>query len=65
MGEKTAIAIVAHPDDIEFMAAGTLLHLKERGFEIHYMTVASGNCGSMTMPSASIKQVRRIESRAF
>lgn len=60
---KTAIAIVAHPDDIEFMAAGTLLLLKERGYEIHYMTVASGSCGSMTMSSASIRQVRRMESR--
>jgi len=63
VAEKTAIAIVAHPDDIEFMAAGTLLLLKQRGFEIHYMTVASGNCGSMTMEPASIRQVRRCESK--
>ena len=46
---RSAMAIVAHPDDIEFMAAGTLLLLEERGYAIHYMTVASGNCGSMTM----------------
>lgn len=57
------MAIVAHPDDIEFMAAGTLLLLKERGFAIHYMNVASGNCGSMVMDGASTKQVRRMEAR--
>ena len=57
------MAIVAHPDDIEFMAAGTLLLLEQRGYAIHYMTVASGNCGSMTMDPASTRQVRRLESR--
>lgn len=63
MADKNVIAIVAHPDDIEFMAAGTLLLLAERGFTTHYMTVASGNCGSMTMDAASTRQVRRMESR--
>ena len=61
--QKVAFAIVAHPDDIEFMAAGTLLLLKARGYEIHYMNVASGNCGSMTMDSASVRQVRRREAQ--
>ncbi|MDQ6630443.1 MAG: PIG-L family deacetylase, partial [Verrucomicrobiota bacterium] len=32
---KTAFAIAAHPDDIEFMMAGTLLLLKNAGYEIH------------------------------
>ena len=44
---KTAIAIAAHPDDIEFYMAGTLLLLKRAGYEIHYMNVANGNCGSV------------------
>ena len=30
MSRKVAIAIGAHPDDIEFFMAGTLLLLKER-----------------------------------
>ena len=33
MAKPTAIAIAAHPDDIEFVMAGTLLLLKERGWE--------------------------------
>lgn len=28
---NSAIAIAAHPDDIEFLMAGTLLRLQERG----------------------------------
>lgn len=57
------MAIVAHPDDIEFMAAGTMLLLKEHGYDLHYMTVASGNCGSMVMDPGTTRQVRRKESR--
>ena len=64
MATPTAIAIVAHPDDIEFMAAGTLLALQERGHAIHYMTVATGNCGSMTMDSDTTRDIRRLESQA-
>ena len=63
MVQPSALAVVAHPDDIEFMAAGTLLLLKERGYGIHYMTVASGNCGSMTMDAATTREVRRKESQ--
>jgi LmbE family N-acetylglucosaminyl deacetylase len=42
----SAIAIGAHPDDIEFYMAGTLLLLKEAGYAIHYLNVANGNSGS-------------------
>ncbi len=37
----------AHPDDIEFVAAGTLLLLKERGWDIHYMNLTGGDLGSL------------------
>lgn len=56
------MAIAAHPDDIEFMMAGTLLLLGQKGYELHYMTLSSGNCGSMTMSSAKTRAVRRKES---
>src|SRR5439155_1171228 len=46
MANKVAIAIGAHPDDIEFYMAGTLLMLKKAGYEAHYLNLASGNCGS-------------------
>ncbi|MCX6986406.1 MAG: LmbE family protein, partial [Lentisphaerae bacterium] len=31
---RKAMAIACHPDDIEFMMAGTLLLLREKGYEI-------------------------------
>ena len=58
----SAFAIAAHPDDIEFYMAGTLLLLKEIGFEIHYMTVSSGSCGSLTTRPAKLRAIRRKES---
>ena len=44
---RTILAVGCHPDDIEFMMAGTLLLLRDRGCDIHYMNVANGNCGSV------------------
>jgi LmbE family N-acetylglucosaminyl deacetylase len=57
------IAIAAHPDDIEFYMAGTLLLLKEAGWTIHYLTLASGSCGSLQYSAAATKKLRRTESR--
>lgn len=58
----TAIAIAAHPDDIEFFMAGTLLLLKNAGWEIHYMTVANGSCGSVRYNALQTRAIRRKES---
>lgn len=60
----TVLAIAAHPDDIEFVMAGTLLLLGERGWELHYLNVSTGNLGSTTMSPAKTAQVRRREARA-
>src|SRR5438270_9924957 len=60
---KSAPAIGAHPDDIEFYMAGTLLLLKEAGYEIHYLNVASGNCGSVEYDSATARRVRLAEAK--
>jgi LmbE family N-acetylglucosaminyl deacetylase len=45
------------------MMAGTLLLLKEAGYEIHYLNLASGNCGSVQHDAARTRVVRRRESR--
>lgn len=63
MNKPVAFAIAAHPDDIEFLMAGTLLLLKSAGFEIHYMNLSSGNCGSSTMSASKVRRVRLAESR--
>ena len=62
--KKTAFALAAHPDDIEFMMAGTLLLLNERGYEIHYMNVANGSCGTAIHTKEDIIRMRRNEAKA-
>lgn len=57
------MAIGAHPDDIEFQMAGTLLLLKQAGFETHYMNISSGNCGSVELSPARTRAVRKGEAR--
>jgi LmbE family N-acetylglucosaminyl deacetylase len=42
--------------------AGTLLLLGRTGFDLHYMTLSSGNCGSLTMAPPETRRVRRRES---
>jgi LmbE family N-acetylglucosaminyl deacetylase len=60
---KSAIAIAAHPDDIELMMAGTLLLLKKAGYETHYMNLASGNLGSTQHSPGEIKRIRLEEAK--
>ena len=64
MQGKVAIALGAHPDDIEFYMAGTLLLLKKAGYETHYMNLASGNCGSSKYDGARTRVMRRREAHA-
>lgn len=59
---KIAFAIGCHPDDIEFMMAGTLILLKEAGYEIHYMNVANGSCGTNQYDEPTIIKMRRAEA---
>jgi len=62
-GSLSAIAIAAHPDDIEFYMAGTLLRLKAAGWIIHYLNLASGNCGSARLNSGATRRIRQREAR--
>ena len=59
---KTAIAIAAHPDDIEFLMAGTLILLAQAGYEIHYWNLANGSCGTTQYTAEEITALRRDES---
>ncbi len=61
---KAAFAISAHPDDIEFMMSGTLLLLKDAGYDIHYMAISSGSLGSNRMSSKKTAATRRREAIA-
>lgn len=63
MSQPTAIAIAAHPDDIELMMAGTLLRLRDAGYAIHVMNVANGCCGSMTEDASTTAARREVEAQ--
>lgn len=57
------LAAAAHPDDIEFMMSGTLRLLKQAGWEIHYLNIANGSCGSATMSHDETIRTRTAEAR--
>ena len=56
-------AVHAHPDDIEFGSAGTLMLLKDACCQLHYMTVARGDAGSMELSRRETARVREKEAR--
>ncbi|MBI2441120.1 MAG: PIG-L family deacetylase [Lentisphaerae bacterium] len=58
------LALAAHPDDIEFLCAGTLVLLQERGHAIALATVNNGSCGSATLPPDEIVRIRAGEAKA-
>ena len=62
MSSKIALAVAAHPDDIEFLMSGTLLRLADAGYSIHYWNLANGCCGSDCMDREETARVRRLES---
>jgi LmbE family N-acetylglucosaminyl deacetylase len=64
MPNRIAIAIGAHPDDIEFYMGGTLLLLKQAGYQTHYLNLASGNCGSVEYNGPTTRSIRNTEARA-
>ncbi|MCD4651224.1 MAG: PIG-L family deacetylase [Candidatus Cloacimonetes bacterium] len=61
--KKIVFAIASHPDDIEFMMAGTLFRLREADYEVHYMNVANGCCGTDRHGIDEIIEIRREESK--
>lgn len=56
------LALFAHPDDAEFLCAGTLAHLVDRGASLHIATMTAGDCGSSILTSAKISRIRRAEA---
>ncbi|MGH2562539.1 MAG: PIG-L deacetylase family protein [Thermomicrobiales bacterium] len=50
------LVIVAHPDDVEAHCAGTVARLIERGTEVSYVLVTSGNRGTAD-PSVSAEEI--------
>jgi LmbE family N-acetylglucosaminyl deacetylase len=60
--EKRVLAIFAHPDDAEFMCAGTLSLLRKQGWEIHIATFTPGDKGSASLTKDEISLIRKAEA---
>ena len=58
------LAIHAHPDDIEFQCAGTLLRLKALGCRVSVATMTPGDCGSAQHSAEEISKIRKGEAAA-
>lgn len=59
---KNILSFMAHPDDAEFLCAGTLARLKECGYEIHIATMTAGDGGSVELPNEEIARIRYREA---
>jgi LmbE family N-acetylglucosaminyl deacetylase len=60
--KKTVFAVGAHPDDVEFSMAGTLVLLAQAGFEPHMMNVSRSNLDSNELSEEAITRIRRQEA---
>jgi LmbE family N-acetylglucosaminyl deacetylase len=61
---KVALATAAHPDDVEFMMAGTLALLADAGYECHIFTIGNGNCGTAVHTHEDIIRIRGAEGHS-
>ena len=63
---KRAMAIYAHPDDVDFGASGTLASWIERGTHVTYCVVSSGQKGThdLAMSGREMAKIREREQRA-
>jgi N-acetylglucosamine malate deacetylase 1 len=57
------LAVHAHPDDLEFLCAGTLALLREAGCAVTMATMTPGDCGSAEHDAEAIAAIRRAEAR--
>jgi LmbE family N-acetylglucosaminyl deacetylase len=59
---KVVLSVLAHPDDAEFICAGSLIRLKrEQGSTVHIASMTAGDCGSSVYDAEEISRIRRGE----
>ena len=63
---ERAMIVYAHPDDIEFSAAGTAAKWSKYGCEVVYVVLTDGNAGSHEagMTPEKLAEIRRSEQCA-
>ncbi len=65
-GVERALVVTAHPDDVDFGAAGTVAAFTGSGIEVAYCIVTDGEAGSddAAVTPAELARLRRAEQRA-
>ena len=61
---ERALAIVAHPDDLEYGAASAIARWTSQGKDIQYLLVTEGEAGIDSMPPEDVGPLRRKEEIA-
>ena len=63
---ERVLAVMAHPDDIDFGAGGTIAALTAAGVEVSYCIITSGDAGGVDrdVPRSEIPAMRQAEQRA-
>ena len=63
---ESAMAIYAHPDDIEFSCAGTMARWAKDGARISYILITNGDVGiaDPTISKAEAVKIRQKEAKA-
>ncbi len=59
---KRVLAVVAHPDDMEYGLSGVVHHWTSRGVEVAYLLLTHGEAGMQTDP-ATVGPLRAAEQR--
>jgi LmbE family N-acetylglucosaminyl deacetylase len=59
----SALAVVAHPDDMEYGAASAVARWTAAGKDVRYLLVTRGEAGIASMPPAEVGPIREREQR--
>lgn len=60
---STALAVVAHPDDMEYGAASAVARWTSQGKHVAYVLVTRGEAGIATMAPDEVATLRAVEQR--
>lgn len=60
---ERALAVVAHPDDMEYGAASAVARWTSEGKHVAYVLVTRGEAGISTMPPDEVTALREVEQR--
>jgi len=61
---ERGLAVVAHPDDMEYGAASAVARWTSQGKTIDYVLATSGEAGISAMPPSEVAPLREAEQRA-